>query len=307
MPILYPPTIPTLSGDFLTIHRFLQSPTMVQRRLRTIADQRFLADVLLTGTVEATGGAVAYEVSEGIYTDRDPTPVAPGGEYERALATGGTAALATVTKYGQDVKVTDEAIGRQRMAAVDRAMQKSVNRAVAYIDTITLAAIASAVTQTQAAAAAWSSASADPLLDVMLAQAQVADLTEGYEPDSIVVTSTLYARLVANQKVIAGLEREGSSQVTKTGDVKSIGSLALRQAPASRMPSGVGAMILDSAQLGDLAWEKVPSPEYQGEPSGIQSWIRRDPNATDSWLIRTRRTAVPIVREPGCAVKITGV
>lgn len=307
MPTLYPPTAPTLSGDFTTIHNFLKSPSMVERRLRTIADQRFLADVLLTGRVEATGGAVAYEVSESIYTDRDPSPVAPGGEYERALATGGTQALANVTKYGQDVPITDEAIGRQKFNAVQKAMLKAVNRAVAYIDTITLAAIAAAVTQTQAAAAAWNNAAADPLLDVMLAAAQVEDLTEGYEVDTVVLTSTLYARLTANQKVLAGLEREGSSQVTKTGEVKTIGGLVVRKAPASRMPAGIAALVLDSTQLGDLAWENIPSPEYTGPPSGLQQWTRRDPTANDSWLLRVRRTAVPIVREPNAAVKLTGV
>jgi hypothetical protein len=75
----FPPTVPTLSGDVLTINRLLQSPTLVQRRLRELADRKFIADQLLTGSVEATGGAVAYEVSESIETDRDPSAVAPGG------------------------------------------------------------------------------------------------------------------------------------------------------------------------------------------------------------------------------------
>ena len=307
MPILYPPVAPVLNGDFQTIHRFLKDPAMVQRRLRELADMRFIADTLLTGSVEATGGAVAYDVNESIYTDRDPSPVAPGGEYERALATGGTAALANVTKYGQDVPIVDEAIGRQKMNAVDRAMKKAINRAVAYIDTITLAAIAAAVTQTQTAVASWSSGTADPLADVQLAVAQVLDLTDGFEPDTLVLTNTLYARLTSNTKVLSGLEREGSSQITATGQIKTIGGLIVRPAPASRMPAGIGAIVLDSGQLGDLAWENIPSPEYQGSPDGVQSWIRRDPSATDSWLLRVRRTAVPIVREPSSAVKLTGV
>ena len=241
MPILYPPTAPTLSGDVLSINRFLNSPTMVHRRLRTIAEQRFVADVLLTGRVQATGGAIAYEVSESIYTDRDPSPVAPGSAYTRALATGGTAALANVTKYGQDVPITDEAIGRQNLQAVERAMQKSVNRTVSFVDTLTLAAINSAVTQTQAAAAAWSSGSADPFLDVMLADSVVQDLTQGYDTDTLVLTVTLYARLVANQKVISDLRRESSNTVTESGEVLAIAGKTLRPVPTSRMPSGVGA------------------------------------------------------------------
>lgn len=309
MPILYPPTAPTLSGDVLTVNRFLNSPTMVQRRLRTLAEQRFVASVLLTGEIEATGGAVAYETSESIYTDRNPSAVAPGGEYELALATGGVAALANVSKYGQDVRITDEAIGRQRMQAAERAMTKSVNQTVAFVDTLALSAIAAAVTQTQAAAAAWSSGSADPFLDVMLADAVVSDLAQGYETDTLVLTVTLYSRLVANQKVIAGLAREAGNGnvVTATGEVQKIAGKVLRPVPAARMPAGVGAMLVDSQQLGALAYENIPSPEYQGAANEVQSWIRRDPNATDSWLLRTRRTVVPVVQEPNAGIKITGV
>ena len=307
MPILYPPTSPTLTGDVLTVNRFLNSPTMVHRRLRTIAEQRFVADVLLTGRVKVVGGAVAYEVSESIYSDRDPSSVAPGGEYERALATGGTALLANVTKYGQDIRITDEAIGRQNLQAVERVMTKSVNRTVAFVDTISLAAISSAVTQTQAAAAAWSSGSADPFLDVMLADSVVQDLTQGYECDTLALTVTLYARLVANQKVIAGLRRESSNTVTESGEVLTIAGKTLRPVPTSRMPAGVGALLVDSTQLGSLGYEDIPSPEYTGTPDGIQSWARRDPSATDSWLLRTRRTVVPFIQEPNAGIKITGV
>ena len=307
MPILYPPTVPTLSGDVLTINRFLNAPTMVYRRLRTIAEQRFVADVLLTGRIQATGGAIAYETAESIYTDRDPSAVAPGGEYERALASGGTPALATVTKYGQDVRITDEAISRQKLQAVESAMTKAVNRTVAYVDTITLAVISSAVTQTQAAVAAWSASNADPFRDVMLADSAVQDLTQGYETDTLALTVTLYAYLVANQKVIAGLRRESSNTVTESGEVLKIGGKTLRPVPTSRMPSGVGAILLDSTQLGSLGYEDIQSPEYQGAADGIQSWSRRDPNATDSWLLRTRRSVVPFVQEAGAGIKITGV
>jgi hypothetical protein len=215
----FPPTVPTLSGDVLTINRLLQSPALVQRRLRELSDRKFIADQLLTGSVEATGGAVAYEVSESIETDRDPSAVAPGGEYERAQSTTGAAQIASVTKYGQDVPITDESVGRYKMNYVERSMRKSVNRTVRFVDTVALAAVASAVTQTQAAVAAWSSASADPFLDIMLADSTVDDLGEGYETNAVFLTAILYARMVANQKVIAGLRRESSNTVTETGEV----------------------------------------------------------------------------------------
>ena len=308
MPITYPPITPTLTGDIRTISRFLNNPAAVDRRLRTIAEKRFIADVLLTGRVEASGGAVEYGISESIYSDRVPEGVAPGGAYPRALAPTGAAALAKITKWGQDLPITDEAIGRQRMQAVERVLNKAVNQTVKQVDSVALSTIGTAVTQTQAAAAAWSNASADPFLDVMLAKAQVTTLDEGYDPDTIVLTDILYARLVANQKVISGLAREAGNGnvVTATGQVLQIANLVLRQ--TNNLPAGVSAMILDSTQLGSLAHERIPSPEYDGDPAqGVETWTRRDPLGNDQWLTRVRRPVVPIVQEPACAVKLTGV
>jgi hypothetical protein len=309
MPYTYPPLAPTLSGDVLTINRFLSSPAMVQRRLRTLAEQEFVADVLLTGKVKASGGAIAYGISESLYTDRVPESIRAGSEYPRGLAPTGAAALANVTKWGQDVKVTDEEIGRtQNMQPVERSMLKVVNQLVQQVDTVCLAAIAAAVTQTQAAVATWATiATADPLLDLQLAASIAEDLAQGYKPDTVVMTKTLYARLTSNRNLIAGLQRESNSTVTTDGNIQTIGGLAVRSVPAARMPSGTTVMVLDSAQLGAIGYEEIPSPEYTGDPAnGIESWVRRDPDANDSWLIRGRRPVVPVIQEPASAVKVTG-
>jgi hypothetical protein len=304
--ISYPPIAPTLSGDTLSINQFLNSPTRVARRLRTLTDQKFIADVLLTGRIQASGGGIAYQQAESIYADRDADIVTAGAEFPRGMAGTGPSQLATPSKYGQDIPITDESIGRQGLDPVNRALLKASNRVVKVVDTLALAAIASAVTQTQAATAVWSGASADPLTDALLAAAQIDDLADGFSADTIVVTATLYARLVGNQKVIAGLARESSSSVTSTGEVQRIAGLVVRQVPAARMPAGVTAMVLDSTQLGALGYEDIPSPEYSGPADGVQSWTRRDPDARDTWLVRVRRAVVPIVQEPSCCVKITG-
>lgn len=307
MPLYEPPALASLSGDTLTIHRLLQNPTALARRLRTLSDGQFIADQLFTSTVEASGGAVAYETSESIFTDRAPEAVTPGAEYPRALAGISTAALATVTKWGQDVPITDEAIGRMRFPVLDRALIKVTNQMAQQVDTVSLAAAASAITQTQAAAAAWSSGTADPFLDLMLAQAQIEDLGQGYMANRVFVTKTLYARLVANQKVISGLARESSNVVTNSGEVRMIAGLELVAVPSSRMPAGVTVMVADTTQLGFLGYERVPSPEYAGDPAtGIEVWSRRNPDANDSWLIRGRRPVVPAVQEPNAGVKVTG-
>jgi hypothetical protein len=308
VPHVYPAAAPTLSGDVLTISRFLNSPALVQRRLRTLAENRFIADRLLTGRFEVSGGSILYEVNEGIYTDSAPEAVSPGSEYPRSKASTGTAALAAVTKWGQDVPITDEHVSRYGRRAQDVAMTKTVNYMVRQVDTVALAVIAAAVTQTAAAigGGGWSGASADPLLDLMLGAAAIRALDMGYDPDVVVVSDTNYARLIANPKIIAGLNREGDNTVTRTGNVLSIAGLDIL--PTNNLPVASTAFIIDTNVFGGLGYERIPSPEYQGDPAnGVESWIRRDPAANDQWILRARRPVVPIVQETGAGYKITGL
>ena len=51
MPVTYPPAAPTITGDVVTISRFLNDPKTVGRLLRTLLQQRYISDRLLQGTV----------------------------------------------------------------------------------------------------------------------------------------------------------------------------------------------------------------------------------------------------------------
>jgi hypothetical protein len=122
----------------------------LQRRLRTFRDLRFVADRLLTQRFRTAGGAVLYEMSEPFVTDRAVTAVGAGSEYPSANLPTGTAGIAAVSKWGQKVPITDEEITRNVYggAAVDRNLRKVVNSIIKQVDSVTMSAIASAVTQT---------------------------------------------------------------------------------------------------------------------------------------------------------------
>jgi len=322
MPHIYPPAAPTISGDTLTISRFLNSPAAVMRRLRTLTENRFIADVLLSGRFEVSGGSLLYEQSESIYTSRAPEAVNAGAEYPMASATPGTAALAAIVKWGQDVPVTDEQIGRYGGRAVEVALIKIANYIIRQVDTVALAAIAAATTATRLAgspggvgsARAWSiitndpATSSAPLLDLMGGAAEIRALDQGYEPDIAVMNDMSLARLVSNAAVISGLSREDRNSVTAAGldAVREIAGLI--PLPTNNLPVASTVFVLDSTMLGGLGYERIPSPEYQGDPAnGVESYSRRDPAATDKWILRGRRPIVPIVQEPGAAFKITNV
>jgi hypothetical protein len=301
--ITYPPVAPSLSGDVLTINRFLNSPTAVSRRLRTIAENRFIADVLLSGRVE--GSSILYETDESIYTADAPEIVAPGTQYPRSLAPTGTASVANPVKWGQEVPITDEEVGRFRGQAVERNLAKIVNYLVLTVDSTALAVISAAVTATTAATAAWNTATANPILDLLRAKAQVRQQNKGYEPDTAACDDFAFAYIVGNMNVLATMARENGTTVSMSGDLPVLAGL--RILPTPNLPSAGTVLVLDSGNLGSLGYENIPSPEYQGPADGIQTLTRRNPLGNDEWLVRARRPVVPFVQEPGAASKITGI
>lgn len=310
MPHIYPPAPPTLSGDILTISRFLNSPALVQRRLRTIAEARFIADSILSGRYETSGGALLYEQTESIYTAKPPEAVNAGAEYPRSPAAPGPAALAGITKWGQDVPITDEHVHRYGRRAVDVALLKIVNFLVKQVDTTAMVALGAAIPvgNQLAVTAGWDTpATSNILLDLMRAKAQIEQFDQGYTADTVITTDMGVARIVADRNIIAGLARENTSAITASGELREIAGLRIMATNNIPTLSTYKCFVVDSTMLGGLAYERLESPEYAGDPAnGVESWTRRDPAANDQWLVRGRRPVVPIIQEPNAAVAITG-
>jgi hypothetical protein len=304
MALTYPPTAPSLSGDVVTISRFLNNPTAVSRRLRTIAENRFIADVLLTGRVE--GASILYETDESIYTADAPEIVAPGAQYPRSLAPTGTAAVAVPPKWGQEVPITDEEIGRLRMNVVERNLQKVVNYIVATVDSTVLSVISSTVTQSIAALANWNAGTANPILDLLRAKATIRATNKGYEPDTVACDDFAFAYIVGNMSILATMAREAGTTVSMSGDLPVLAGL--RILPTPNLPTAGTALVLDSNALGSLGFERIPSPDYIGDPAvTVETQVRRNPLGNDEWLVRGRRPVVGFVQEPSAACKMTGL
>ncbi len=307
MPYIYPPAAPTLSGDLESISRFLASPTLIARRLRTLAEQRYIADSLLSNRYQVAGGAVLYETGESIFTADNPRAVAPGAEYPMTSAPTGAASIAKTVKWGQDTEVTDESVARQLMQPVTRALLKLVNQNVRFIDTIALAAIASAVTATAATVGSWSTSTAQQkLTDVATAKAQICALNQGYSPDTVVLDDLTWAYAYASFVSGGFLPREtdGNNPLI-TGSFPVIDGMRWLSSP--NLPTTGTVMVLDSTMLGGMADENLGGPGYAAAGGlGVQAKTIRDDDK-DAWKLRMRRVTVPIVVEPAAARKITGV
>lgn len=305
----YPPPPATISGDTVTISRFLNNPTLVARRLRTMFEQRFIADALLSGRYTAEGGSIQYETGETLYTERDPEAVAPGSVYPETGSEDGTASIASTVKWGQDGIVTDESISRRKMSPVNKVLLKLTNQSVKNVDSIALSAIASAVTAGVAANAAWTIAGGataeQMLLDVTLAKGNILALNEGYDPDVVVLDDLRWAYAMAKFAGAGLVPRETVQQnPVITGEFPTIAGMRWLATP--NLPTAGQVLVADSTMLGGMADEDIGGPGYVNLAGmGVQTKTIRE-DKQDRWRLRARRVTVPIVNEPAAARKITG-
>lgn len=307
MPGTFPAAPGALSGNDLTISRFLQDPAALRRRLRDFNDLRFVSDQLLTGRLNSQGGAVLYETAEPFVTDRTVEAVSAGSTYPYANMPTGTAGIAAIAKWGQKVLITDDEIARNTYqgAAVQRALRKVVNSIISQVDAITMSLVASAVTQvfsvTATGGGVWTGATPTFLRDILRAKAIVLGLNLGYKPDTLALNDTAYAYLMSDDKFTNALKREASDNPVYTGEVERVAGLTIVVSPA--IATGTG-YVLDSTQFGAMADEVDGAPGYAMADLAVQvKSIRKD--TQDAWDLQGRRKTVPVVQEPGAAVKLT--
>jgi hypothetical protein len=309
MPGSYPPAAPTIDTNtqLVSIHQFLKSPNRISRRLRTIADSRFVADQILTRRLRTSGGAVLYETGESVYNERDIEAVAPGAEYPRDTPSAPVANLAAVSKWGQAVFLSDEKIKRSvRMGdEVDIALRKVVNTVVRKVDRLTTAAVASAVTATSAAIATWDSvANAQIYRDIELAAAVIVDTNEGFMPDTILMSTNNYALMASDEKIANLRRRETMRNPVYGADIEQIGKYLVISTAVANLPTD-DVWIFDRTQLGGMADEADVDPGYATSNNGTQVQTERIARR-DGWDLWGRRITVPVVLEPSAAVRITG-
>jgi hypothetical protein len=304
----YPASPPTLAGDLETISRFLQSPTQIRRRLRDYQDLRFVSDQILQQRFRTSGGAALYELSEAFVTDRTVEAVGPGAEYPFAQMPTGTAAIASVSKWGQKVRVSDEEIGRNVYAGqtIDRCLRKVVNSIIQQVDSQTMSTIQSAVTNasaTQAVATFWTASSPAILRDILMAKKKIYGQNLGYKPDTVVINDSHYAYMMSDTTITNALRRETTDNPVYTGQIDTIAGLTIVVAGTNFFTGG--PIVLDSQQLGGMADEMDNAPGYAMDQLAVQvKSIRLDSN--DAWDLQGRRKTVPIVQEPAASCQITG-
>lgn len=299
--------VPTVSGTKITVSYLVNNPEFVQRVLRSLVLRRLVGAKLLTGRVDVTGsGAAVFETGENIFANDVAEVIDELAEYPLTDDTDGTLSVFMVDKYGLATDIPDTMISRNRLDIVARKLVKIANRIVFGFDQRCLSVIGSGITQTQAVAAAWNTANADQLLDVLLAGAVVDGLDEGFEVNTLVLKPVPWARLVAATKILDHAPRESGNNPVLTGTMVSFAGLEIYKTNA--MPAGVEVMAVDRNQLGSIMWEDQGGGYMgsAGDTEGVQSKVFRL-DKKDGVRLQVRKVQEPVLVEPGAGIKLTGV
>lgn len=300
------PTPPTLAGDVISSQWLMNNPAVFYRTLRTIVQQRLIGGRVLSGRRDLTGSGVAvFGVAESLFPRKAAQRVAPGAPYPLTVSDDGTPAVAIIDKNGIGEAIPQELIARRQDDVVAKKILKLANQIIFGFDGMVLSAVGSAVTQTQAASAGWSTAGADPFLDTLLSGAKVDELNQGYVVDVILARPMNFARLIASAKVLGALPREADTSAILKGNIVEFAGLTIVK--TTNLPVGVDVMVLDSLQLGSIGYERIGGEGWTGDPLDVETKVMPMQGSADGFEIYARKLAVPMVQEPGAAVKVTGV
>ena len=287
---------------------FLKSPTLLARRFAEILSaQNFLAHFLLTGRYRVEGGAIVFYPDEAIEADGSPETIAPGGDYPTLTLDGDTLSIVAAMKKGFGTEIVDETVGRELMEYVEKRIALLANKLVTEFDSVTIAAVQSQVTATEAVTAAWTGATAAQMLgDVARAKAAISNQKKGYLANAVVLTEDQWA--AALPALLSVLPRESGSTLTEGSAPRLLG---MTWVASPNLPSNWNPLVLDNANLGGIGHENVPSEEYVAlssvmEKNGSGVEVARFRKGNDSTRVQLRKTDVPVVRNPGAAVEITG-
>lgn len=297
----YPVARPEGALTAQQIHLLLQNPRVIAKRMATLADQKFVADFLLTGRFKAQGGGIFYETGEQIFAADSSESVAPGSAYPKTVLTQGELAAAKTDKQGLATDITDEKISREGISFVNKGLTRLANTVIRDVDARAMAVISSKVTSTAAATAAWTTAGA--ILETLESiSGSRADGT-GIDLETVLLKPSKYAKVIG-LLVNAGVLPREQGNIILSGNLP-MDLLGYTWVTSPRYTSD-NPLFLDREQLGGMADEELDSPEFVKAGSFNVETATERVKGQDKYEIRARRVVVPVVTEANAGVTITG-
>ena len=280
------------------LHLLLSSPARIAKRVADVSKMRFIADYLLQGRFDATGGGVYYDTGEDPFATDDPRVVGALGEYPKTLLFEGDTVGVATKKWGIETDISDEKVSREGLSYVNKAIARIANSVIRRVDGIAMAVIAAKVISTFAAGAF--ATAGDMVSKITLIRGERADLGTGLDLSTIVMTPAQYAKVIKILVDDKALPREAQNPAI-SGQIP-VDALGLTWAVSPHY-TGANPILVDREQLGGMGDERLSSPDYASS-GNIDVYAKR--NGNDSQTVRGRRVTVPVVTDPLAGVQLTG-
>lgn len=294
--LLYPGVNPTVSGNKITVERFVKSPSQVFRVLSDLAKERFIADFIYASG-DAQGGAVLYdELAENdLYASNDPQEIAPGDEFPLVQDTQGDPKVAAVAKRGSAFPLTYEAVRRDSRDVLNRGLIKLRNSSVRKHDVIAVAALQGGNTRQQAASATWAAATGDQFFaDLFTGTSVVENADLGYAIDTIIVNPLRILDIIKKKDVRDALPRE-NVQLNPVVSGRLSGLCGIPNwIVTNRQPATKATML--TRQVAGSIRDEVPF---------YSRTINQEER--ERYLIMAGRVSVPIVTDPLAVLHLNGI
>lgn len=289
----YPPAAPTVAGFDLTVSLFLQSPPRVQRAVRDLTLQRFVADVAFGTGPTATGGSVMHDqvTTPDLYMNEDVEEIAPGAEFPILTSPEVAPIVAVARKYGGEVFLTAEQIRRNNTQVLNREMTRLRNTIIRRVDTIAMATLRAAPIQTMAASGDWSAAATDIVADLVTAAGMVNSLDMGYVVDTALINPAQQVDLLKDKDIRDALPKERNDSIIRTGNLGQL--MGIDFLVSNRVAPGE-VILLQRGIVGGISDELPLYARTFEEPRPERTYVH------------AARVPAAYVTDPLAAVRVTG-
>lgn len=297
--------VSTQDQQTLTVNDLIANPLLVPNRvLETLSDQ-FVMDRILRYGGQASGGAVAFRVSSGLFAAETSEIVEEFGEVPVAAIDLGDLKSERTRERALAVVISRQMRDRDNMGEVNRQIEVVRNTIVRDVDGAFVSKLRSelvAAGQTHAATAAWSGGGATIRKDINAARLLVSNSQiggagtqnfTGFRPDTLLISPTTETDLLNSSEFTALLF--GSANASNIGSVNGRTLLDLNVLVSPSVGDNE-AFVLQSKMVGGYADE---------HPLEATELYEHRPNRT--WRSDTSRSTAGFIDQPFAGAQITGV
>lgn len=190
-------------GPQITVNTLVKSPTLVPRRILSMLDQQFIADLVLRNVGSIPSGVATYYESNPLFSDSGAEIVAEFGEIPVALNSVGAVHVAQTVKRALAVRISYEMQSRNAIDDVNLQMMQVSNTMIAAWDGVFMGALEAALpgSHTFAATAAWDASPTFSRADIATAIASITKEKRGFNPNALIISPTVIAAMMGNDDI----------------------------------------------------------------------------------------------------------